>query len=139
MTVPRQAERAHGPALERHYQFVLWLIPMLEKMPRAQKFLLGDRLQGQALQVLDDLISATYTKARRQALLQANLGLEKLRVLLRLAFDLHHIDLRRYEFAARSLDETGRMVGGWIKADAVAQPAGAGQPGIPAGVQGGHV
>lgn len=112
-----------GPALERHYQFVLWLIPTLEKMPRAQKFLLGDRLQTLALQVLDDLIAATYSKARRAPLQQANLGLEKLRIMLRLAFDLHHIDLRRYEFAARSLDETGRLVGGWLKADAAAQPA----------------
>lgn len=122
MNPPRHAERAMGPALERHYQFVLWLIPTLEKMPRAQKFLLGDRLQTLALQVLDDLIGATYSKARRLPLQQANLGLEKLRILLRLAFELRHIDLRRYEFAARSLDETGRLVGGWIKADAAAQP-----------------
>lgn len=74
-------------------------------------------MQTQAMQVLDDLITATYTKARRPALAQANLGLEKLRLLTRLAFDLQHLDVRRYEFAARSLDETGRLVGGWLKAD----------------------
>jgi hypothetical protein len=118
---PQRAERANGPALERHYQYILWLIPTLEKMPRTQKFLLGDRLQTQALQVLEDLVTATYTKQRRAALLQANLGLEKLRLLTRLAFDLQYLDIRRYEFAARSLDETGKLVGGWLKADAVAQ------------------
>ena len=114
---PPRAERQLGPALERHYQYVLWLIPTLEKMPRSQKFLLGDRLQTQALQVLDDLVTATYTKNRRPALLAANLGLEKLRLLTRLTFELELLDLRRYEFAVRSLDETGRLVGGWIKAD----------------------
>jgi 23S rRNA-intervening sequence protein len=123
MNAPHHAERANGPALERHYQFVLWLIPTLEKMPRAQKFLLGDRLQTQAMQVLEDLISATYTKARRQYLQQANLGLEKMRMLIRLAFDLQHIDIRRYEFAARSLDEVGRLVGGWLRVDTAVQGA----------------
>ena len=31
-----------GIALERFYQFVLWLIPTVEKFPKAQKLLLGD-------------------------------------------------------------------------------------------------
>jgi hypothetical protein len=42
--------------------------------------------------------------------------LEKQRFLLRLAADLRLLDLRRYEHAARCLDETGRLIGGWIKA-----------------------
>jgi len=58
----------------------------------------------------------TYTKARRELLADANLGLERLRFLIRLSFDLHLIDARRYEHAARGMDEVGRLVGGWIKA-----------------------
>ena len=34
-----------GPALETMYQFLLWLVPAVEKFPRRQKFLLGDRIQ----------------------------------------------------------------------------------------------
>ena len=37
--------RRTGPALESMYRFVLWLVPTVEKFPRRQKFLLGDRLQ----------------------------------------------------------------------------------------------
>ena len=33
------------PAVESMYRFVLWLVPTVEKFPRRQKFLLGDRLQ----------------------------------------------------------------------------------------------
>jgi hypothetical protein len=113
MAKPSITERQYGPALEKHYQFVLWLIPALEKLPRSQKYLLGDRMQAQALDVLSQLIAATYSKDRRSALAQANLGLEQLRFLIRLAKDLQHIDLRRYEFAARAVDETGRLIGGW--------------------------
>lgn len=112
---PGQAARATGPALEAMYQFLLWLLPLLEKFPRSQKFLLGDRLQNQALAVLDHLIEATYSKERSGHLRAANLDLEKLRFGIRLAKDLQHLDFKRYEFAARAMDEVGRMVGGWLK------------------------
>lgn len=99
------------------YQFMLWLVPTVEKLRCSQKFLLGDRIQSTALDILERLIEATYTKARRSSLLAANLGLEKLRFLFQLATDLQFLDLRRYEHAARSLDEVGRLVGGWLKVE----------------------
>ena len=107
--------RSTGAALESHYRFVLWLVPAVERFPRSQKFLLGDRIQATALDVLERLIEATYTKQRERQLAGANLGLEKLRFLCRLARDLRCLDHRRYEHAARSLDETGRKVGAWRK------------------------
>lgn len=113
--------RATGPALEAMYRFLLWLVPTLEGFPRKQKFMLGDRIQSIALTVLEALIEATYSRSRDRQLSEANLGLEKLRVLFRLAKDLRHLDARRYEHAARSLDEVGRMVGGWIKANRATQ------------------
>ena len=54
---------------------------------------------------------------RTRQLRAANLGIEKLRFFCRLAYDLGFWDVKRYEFASRSLDETGRLVGGWAKAD----------------------
>ena len=107
--------RTTGPALEAHYRFLLWLVPAVERFPRSQKFLLGDRIQRTALDVLDALIEATYTRQRGHHLARANLGIEKLRVLCRLAHDLRHLDRRRYEHAARCLDETGRKIGAWSK------------------------
>ena len=97
------------------YQFVLWLVPTVDRFPRRQKFLLGDRLQATALDVLERLVEATYTRSRAPHLAAANLGVEKLRLLCRLAKDLRHLDNRRYAHAARSLDETGRLIGGWRK------------------------
>ena len=91
-------------------------MPAVERFPRKQKFLLGERIQGTALDVLERLIEATYTRNRSRHLAAANLGLEKLRFLFRLARDLRILDFRRYEHAARSIDETGRRVGAWSKA-----------------------
>jgi hypothetical protein len=80
--------RRTGPALEAMYRFLLWLVPTVEKFPRSQKFLLGDRIQTTALDILERLIEATYTRARQPMLAAANLGIEKLRFLFRLSHDL---------------------------------------------------
>lgn len=45
--------RRYGPALEKAYGFLAWLIPTLEKFPRSQRFLLGDRIESAALDVLE--------------------------------------------------------------------------------------
>lgn len=118
MTTPPNRSRTAGPALEKWYQFVRWLTPAVEMFPRSCKFTLGERLYQGALNVLDDLIEATYSKNAAPVLMQVNLGLEKLRFLLRLAVDSQPLDLCKHESAARAVDEVDRLVGGWIKAKA---------------------
>ena len=107
-----QANRTVAPVVERTYGFLLWPVPAVEKFPRSQKFLLGDRIQGAALSLLENLTEAAYTRRRGPVLRRANLDVERLRLLIRLSKDLRHLDRRRYEHAARHLDEIGRQVGG---------------------------
>ncbi len=71
-----------GAAIEAHYQFLAWLVPTIEKFPKSHKFTIGDRIEMIALDVLEALIEATYTRERTQHLRRANLGIEKLRFLL---------------------------------------------------------
>jgi hypothetical protein len=118
MALVKDNSKRTGAAIEAHYQFLAWLAPTVEKFPRSYKFTIGDRSQATALDALEALIEATYTRDRSQHLRHANLGIEKLRFLLRLAADLRLLDRRRYEHAARALDETGRLIGGWMKAHA---------------------
>jgi hypothetical protein len=56
---PNNARRT-GPALEKAYQFVLWLIPTVEKFPRGQRFLLDDHSQTTVLAVTEGIVEATY-------------------------------------------------------------------------------
>jgi hypothetical protein len=107
----RDRSRSTGPALEKWYQFLRWLTPALEKFPRSHKFTLGDRIYHGALDVLDRLIEATYSRQAAPLLLQANMGLEKLRFLFRLALDLALLDLRRHEFVWRHC-QLCRLAGG---------------------------
>lgn len=64
---------------------------------------------------MEDLVEARYSRRKVEILKRINLKLERLRVLLRISHELEYLPHRSYEFAMRSLDEVGRMVGGWIK------------------------
>ncbi len=98
------------------YDFVLWLLPKVEKFPRSYRFTVGERLTGNGLDLLMLLVEAAYTQSKEDLLEQASRKVNGTRYLIRLAKDLHLLSLEAYEFAATNLDEIGRMVGGWRKA-----------------------
>ena len=108
-------EKTHAVILTKVYDILLWIIPQLEKFPRSQRFLLGEKIERLLLDVLDLIIRAVYTKDKTGPLAEANLTLERLRFLIRLSKDLHYISLKKYEFLARSINEAGQMTGGWLK------------------------
>ena len=58
--------RRTGPALEAMYQFLLWMVPAIDKFPRNQKFVLGDRIETAALDVLK--LPPTHPLAPRRGL-----------------------------------------------------------------------
>jgi len=68
------------------------LIPALNNFPKSQKFVLGDRIQNLAQDILELLIEANYSRDRRGHLARANLSLEKLRYFIRLAVEMHYLD-----------------------------------------------
>lgn len=100
------------------YDFLKYLTPVLDRFPRSQKFLLADRMQVKVMDVLDLFLEAYYTKDRekkRGNLLAANLKLEQLRYLVRLANDLRCINSDRYEVISKKVNEIGKQLGGWLK------------------------
>lgn len=99
------------------YDLLQYIVPQLVKFPRHQKFVLADRLQNSLTDVLMLFIEAYYSKGetKRAALQKANLELEKIRFLVRLAKDLHCLDLRRYELVQTKLNEIGVQTGAWLK------------------------
>ncbi|MBT4837065.1 MAG: diversity-generating retroelement protein Avd [Methylococcales bacterium] len=107
------------PIFIHWYQTLGWLLDTIEKYPRNARFSLASRISDLALDILDGVIDAIYCpKSRQNTLKQINLNLEKLRVLLRLSHDRQYISTRQYEHSARAINETGSMVGGWMKTGA---------------------
>ncbi len=96
-------------------EFLKWLFPITEKFPRRVRFTFADRIDHLALDIVEDLVEARYSKDKRAVLARGNLKLEKLRVLLRISHEMRYLSNNSYEFASKGLAETGRMLGGWIK------------------------
>lgn len=101
--------------------FVHWektlkdVLSRTEKFPKRIRFTLSSRIDNLALDILEKIVEARYSKDKTAALAQASLLLEKLRVLLRITHDERHLDHKGFEQVARNIDEAGRMLGGWIR------------------------
>jgi hypothetical protein len=102
-------------AVQSAHDLLVWLIPQLDKLSRARRFALGERLEAGVLAVLERLVEAAYTRDKEQALQQANLRLDIVRHLWRAAHELQLIPTRRYEHGARLFDDLGKQIGGWLK------------------------
>ncbi len=96
-------------------EFLEWLMPVTAKFPKNARFSFAQRIEGLALDVAENLVEARYSREKRDLLRQINLRLEKLRVLFRLSQRLHYLSHHQYEYAARSVNEAGSMLGGWMK------------------------
>ena len=102
-------------AVQDCHDLLRWLIPLLDKFPRARRFTLGERLEGGLLDVLEELVEAAYGRDKAPALRRANRRLQVVRHLWRLSFELGVVPMRRYEHGARLLEALGAQVGGWLR------------------------
>jgi hypothetical protein len=103
-------------AVAKAYDLVRELTRRVGKFPRDYKFLLGDRILANVYDAMDLLVEAKYTRNKLPLLDRANLRLEQVRFQVRLAHDEKLISTHQYEVAARLVDEVGRLVGGWRRA-----------------------
>ncbi len=107
-------------AVPKLYDVIMWLLGRVERFPRSQKFTLGDRTITLALDTLDVLIEATYTRKRLHLLQRANVQLEKLRYLIRLSHDFKLLSTKQYAYISQEVNEVGKLIGGWIRSQSTA-------------------
>lgn len=102
-------------------EFLEWLLMTTEKFPKKVRFTLTNRIDNLALDLIEKLVEAQYTKSRQRPIAEANLILDKMRILLRISHKLTFLPHKQYEHASRKIDEVGRMLGAWGKAGAKAE------------------
>lgn len=120
--------RASEPpvVLVKGYDLSKWLLARIESFPKSQRFVFGQRLADRTLGVMETLVEAAYTPAGRHKvalLARANRELEVLRWLVRLAHERELLTARQLRYAALTLEECGRMLGGWLKQAAGRSPS----------------
>lgn len=101
--------------ITKTYDLILWSCNHTSRFPRNHRFVLGERIERNLYDLLETLIQAKYTRQRQDLLGKCNLILEILRFQMRLAKDLQCLKVNSYGFAAKGIDEIGRMVGGWLQ------------------------
>lgn len=108
-------EDAELPVFAKWFDFVNWLFPLTDRLPKKFRFSLINRINNLSLDLVEDLIEARYSRNKTPTLRAANLRLEKLRILLRLCLEQKLIPHKTYLHAVKIINEMGKMLGGWIK------------------------
>lgn len=103
------------PIFVRWMDFLEWLMPVTEKVPRRVRASYATRLESIALDVVQALVVARYTRTTEAQLQAINLQIEQIRILLRLGHRLNYLSNEAYKQGVKSIDEVGRMLGAWTK------------------------
>lgn len=102
------------PIIQATMDLIQWFVPLLNRLPRDQRFALGHRLVHGLYDLLEGLVAARYATAKLERLEPLNARLDLLRLQIRLLHSFQLIDDRRYEHVSRLVEEVGRQLGGWI-------------------------
>ncbi len=102
---------------QKVYDFLVYIFPILGQLPKFEKFALQLYIKQSLFELVKNIIRfrKTGTKSHIYA---ADVELEFIRVLIRLAYDLKYsaVNKHRYEVASRKLAEVGKILGGIIGA-----------------------
>lgn len=116
MTAQSHNPTATPKALQDCHALVIWMVPQLDRFPKVRRYSLGAHIEEGLLFVLEKLVEASYTRARKAALRAANLRLEVVRHLWRMAFELQAVAMQSWAHGAELMVLLGRQIGGWAKA-----------------------
>lgn len=137
-TTAKHGSRPSQPAVvEQGYQAWLWLDALVARFPRAARRELGARIADAALDALTATTVASVSPrgpAREAQLRLANRSLTVLRILARGARERRYMSIAQHEHGMRLVDDWGRQLGGWLRAEDRQQP----RPGGGAAHDSGH-
>jgi hypothetical protein len=102
------------PIIQKTYDLIKWYVPILNRLPRDHKFMLGDRLIRGLYDLLEGLIKARYSQDKLNQLIDLNTHLDVLRYQTRLLLDFTLINPERYEYIVKQLNGIGTDLGSWI-------------------------
>jgi hypothetical protein len=103
------------PIIQKTYDLIKWYVPILNRLPRDHKLLLGDRIIKGLYDLLEQLILARYAKEKLIQLEALNPKLDILRHQPRLLLDFQLIKVDRYEYVGKLINDIGTDLGSWIK------------------------
>jgi hypothetical protein len=107
------------PLFTRTFDFLAWLMPVTNRFPRSQRFLVTKRLLDAGLDFEEAVVCANHQRGakRLRTLARADELLDRVRLYLRLAERWQWLDGGQYHHAAAMVSEMGRLLGGWKQSE----------------------
>ncbi len=101
--------------IKRGYDFSKWLLHHTGKFPKSYRFSVAAKMENAILDFIELTTVANMRRDKLPMLRRADEALARLRLLLRLSYEMRFINLKSYEYGSARLVELGRLLGGWIK------------------------
>lgn len=101
--------------IKRGYDFSKWLLQHTGKFPKSYRFSVAVKLENAILEFIELTSIANMRKDKLPLLRKADEALTRIRLFLRLSYELRFINLNSYEFGSKQMNELGRLLGGWLK------------------------
>lgn len=100
---------------QKIYDLIVYSMPIVNRLPKSQRFVLGQRMQNSMLNIASLIVKANKLRSKQNVLYEIDIELEQLRLLIRVAKDMKYLPMRKYENHSQKVDEIGRLLGAWIK------------------------
>lgn len=103
------------PIFAKLYDFYRNLSARIPSFPKTKRYTLGQRLDDITLDIFELLIAVPNAKDKVETLSQISIKLDLLKILLRFAKDGQALKDKNYIELQATLQEVGKMLGGWIR------------------------
>ena len=98
------------PVYKATYDILVELYHMVQKMPREHKFVLGEKLKEECMEIFLEIYQANTVAEKREYLRRATLHLLRLRVMLRVCNDLRLMNMERFIKLNEKVESVSRQL-----------------------------
>lgn len=97
---------------QKVFDFLIWIYPQINKFPKNQRFVLGQRIEQRILDVLESVVLIAKEKFKLPHVRRASQNLDMLKILLRVAVSLKFINIKSYGTCSEKILEIEKLLGG---------------------------
>lgn len=101
--------------LQKCYDMIEYGYVALRQFPKSEKHTLAAEIKRSMYELLRLIIRANKRYYKKTTLQDIDIEIENLRYLVRLSNGLGFLPFKKYEIWTRTLNEIGKMLGGWMK------------------------
>ncbi len=103
------------PVYKACYDLLLEIFRFTKEFGREYKYTVGESLKKETLKLITQIFRANSRKDKWEALQSARENIEVIRLFLRLVKDLKQINLKKFVFINKKIENVSRQLTGWQK------------------------